>query len=82
MFEEFSEIGQNNLKAVDIVMGFLSFVLVAVCGTGIGIFFGLLTAFLTRFADHVRVVEPLIVIIMGYLSYLTAEIFHFSGILA
>ena len=82
MFEGFSEIGQDNLIPVDYISGFFSFVLVGICGTGIGVFFGLLTAFLTRFTDHVRVIEPLIVFTMGYLSYLTAEVFHFSGILA
>ena len=82
MFEEYSEIGASNIQAVDVLAGLGNFVLVAVCGTLIGVIYGFLTAFITRFTDHVRVVEPLIVYIMGYLSYLTAEIFHFSGILA
>ena len=35
-----------------------------------------------RFLNHARVLEPLIVLIFAYLSYLTAETFHMSGILA
>lgn len=82
MFESYSDIGSSNLKAVDIVSGLISFLLVALCGTLIGIIFGLLTGLMSRFTDHVRVIQPLLVFVMGYLSYLTAEIFHFSGILA
>ena len=32
--------------------------------------------------EHARVLEPLVVLIFAYLSYLTAEIFHMSGILS
>ena len=39
-------------------------------------------SFLTRFLHHARVLEPLLVLIFAYLSYLTAETFHMSGILA
>ena len=35
-----------------------------------------------RFLNHARVVEPLIVLMFAYLSYLTAETFEMSGILA
>jgi sodium/hydrogen exchanger-like protein 3 len=59
-----------------------SFAVVAGGGTLIGIFVGYLCAFTTRFMEHARVLEPLIVLIFAYLSYLTAEIFHMSGILA
>ena len=33
-------------------------------------------------ADNGRVMEPFILLIIGYMSYLVAEIFHFSGIVA
>ena len=82
MFETFSEIGESHIQAVDIVSGVCSFFVVGVCGTLIGVVFGFLTGFMSRFTAHVRVIEPLLVFVMGYLSYLTAEIFHFSGILA
>ena len=82
LFVEFGEIGADNIQVIDVVAGIGNFILVALCGTLIGVFYGFLTAFMTRFTDHVRVIEPLLVFVMGYMSYLTAEIFHFSGILA
>lgn len=82
MFEGFSEIGEENLIMQDMAAGFASFLLVALGGTAIGIIWGFLTAFITRFTNHVRVIEPIFVFIMSYLAYLNAEIFHLSGILA
>ncbi len=82
MFETYSEIGQENIVVLDIVAGIGSFLLVGIGGTGIGVIFGLLAAFMTRFTDHVRVIQPLVILVFGYLSYLSAEIFHLSGIMA
>lgn len=48
----------------------------------IGIFVGAVSALITRITNDVRVVEPLIVVVMAYLSYVGAELFHFSGIIA
>ncbi|KAK3869209.1 hypothetical protein Pcinc_025474 [Petrolisthes cinctipes] len=82
LFEGFSELGEENLKAIDIASGIGSFLLVALGGTAIGIIWGFLTAFVTRFTSQVRVIEPIFVFVMSYLAYLNAEIFHFSGILS
>ena len=83
MFEAYSEIEQHgSLIAVDFVAGLGSFVVVSVVGTLIGLLFGAATAFITKYTDHVRVIEPIFVFVMSYLAYLTAEIFHLSGILA
>lgn len=114
MFSTYSEIGQNNIIAQDIIFGILSFILVTVGSTLIGknswivtidhfgykslmsyqknctvilfacagVIYGYLAAFITRFTNHVRVVEPLIVLFLAYLSYLTAQMFSLSGILA
>ncbi len=82
MFETYVEMGPDNIIAVDVVAGIASFVIVATCGTAIGILFGLMAAFITRFTDHVRVIQPIIVFIMGYCAYLVAEMLHLSGILA
>ena len=81
-FGTYSAIGVGHVSALDILAGIVSFPVVAVCGTVIGVVFGLLTGLLSRFTDHVRVIQPLLVFIMGYLAYLTAEIMHFSGILS
>lgn len=82
LFEGYSEIGEENIIALDLVSGVINFLLVALGGTLIGIIWGFLTAFVTRWTNHVRVIEPIFVFVMAYLAYLNAEIFHFSGILA
>ncbi|XP_045107758.1 Na(+)/H(+) exchanger protein 2-like isoform X1 [Portunus trituberculatus] len=82
LFEGFSELGEENIMAVDIASGVASFLLVALGGTAIGIIWGFLTAFVTRLTREVRVIEPIFVFVMSYLAYLNAEIFHLSGILS
>ncbi|XP_002741680.1 sodium/hydrogen exchanger 2-like [Saccoglossus kowalevskii] len=82
MFKQFAVMGSENRQSVDYVLGLTSFFVISIGGTLIGIIWGLLTGFVTKFTDHVRVIEPLFVFLMSYLSYLTAEIFGFSGIMA
>ncbi|XP_002741674.2 sodium/hydrogen exchanger 3-like [Saccoglossus kowalevskii] len=82
MFKQFAAMGADNILPVDCVVGVTSFLIIGIGGTLIGIVWGLLTGFVTKFTDHVRVIEPLFVFVMSYLSYLTAEIFGFSGIMA
>ncbi|KRF85640.1 sodium/hydrogen exchanger 3 isoform X14 [Drosophila virilis] len=82
MMEVYNEIGLPNIMAQDIASGVGSFFVVALGGTAIGIIWGFLTGLLTRFTDHVRVIEPIFIFVMAYLAYLNAEIFHMSGILA
>ena len=48
----------------------------------IGILMGYFGALITRFMDQASILEPLVVLGIAYLSYLTAEIFHMSGILS
>ncbi|XP_030380611.1 sodium/hydrogen exchanger 3 isoform X9 [Scaptodrosophila lebanonensis] len=82
MMEVYNEIGLPNINAQDIASGVGSFFVVALGGTAIGIIWGFLTGLVTRFTDHVRVIEPIFIFVMAYLAYLNAEIFHMSGILA
>lgn len=82
MFETYSEMGIDAIKVTDVVNGALSFLCVALGGVIIGVIWGFLTGLVTRFTDHVRVIEPIFVFVMAYLAYLNAEIFHWSGILA
>lgn len=82
MFEGFSHLGQENLILQDYFAAIASFFLVALGGTAIGIIWGFLTAFVTRFTKDVSVIEPVFIFVMSYLAYLNAEIFHFSGILS
>ncbi|KAG1683641.1 Sodium/hydrogen exchanger 2 [Nymphon striatum] len=84
MFEKYTEMEAMHhvIEYRDVLSGLGNFFVVALGGTAIGIIWGLLTSFVTRFTHYVRVIEPLFVLMMAYLSYLTAEIFHMSGILA
>lgn len=66
----------------DIVYGMLSFFTVSGGGFIIGLIVGGITALMTRATESVRVVEPFLVIILAYLSYVSAELFHFSGIIS
>ncbi|KAL1428904.1 hypothetical protein MTO96_016656 [Rhipicephalus appendiculatus] len=78
----YTDMGTENIIPTDYVYGVASFFVVALGGTAVGILWGLVAAFVSRFTHHVRAIEPLFVFILGYLSYLSAELFHLSGILA
>ncbi|XP_045766691.1 sodium/hydrogen exchanger 3 isoform X4 [Maniola jurtina] len=82
MFEAYTEMGPSRLMYTDFLAGFASFLVVAVCGTCIGVVWGFATGLVTRFTHEVRVIEPIFIFVMAYLAYLNAEMFHMSGILA
>jgi len=82
MFDAYVEIEEENITVLDIGKGLASFFVVAGGGTIIGIIWGYVTGFVTRFTNHAPILEPMFVFTMAYLSYLCAEIFHMSGILA
>lgn len=60
----------------------LAFFTVSCGGIAVGAVCGLLTALITKTTQECRVVEPLAVLGVAYLSYLCAELFHFSGIIS
>lgn len=70
------------ISAVDVVAGIGQFFMVAVGGVAVGIVYGFIAALTTRFTEKIQVIEPLSVFLYSYLSYLTSEMFHFSGIMA
>ncbi|XP_052895498.1 sodium/hydrogen exchanger 3-like [Anopheles moucheti] len=82
MFELYNEIGVDNIVPMDIVSGIGSFFVIALGGSIIGVIWGFVTGLVTRFTEHVRVIEPIFIFVMAYLAYLNAEIFNMSGILA
>ncbi|GFQ71563.1 hypothetical protein TNCT_655841 [Trichonephila clavata] len=82
MFEGYNEMGIPNILPIDYFSGIASFFVVSLGGTLIGIIFGLTTAFISKHTTSVPVIEPMFPFIMGYMSYLTAEMFHLSGILS
>ena len=64
------------------LLGVTSFFTIALGGLLIGMLTGLATALITKFTKEVRVVEPLAVLMMAYLSYMLAELVHWSGIIS
>ncbi|CAF4686159.1 unnamed protein product, partial [Rotaria magnacalcarata] len=82
MFSSFLAIGQNNLTPNDFILGFVSFFVVTIGGVLIGIVFGFMAVFMTKFTERTPVLEPLIVFIYAYIAYIIAEMTGLSGILA
>ncbi|KAL3068822.1 hypothetical protein niasHS_017388 [Heterodera schachtii] len=81
MFQEFTNIGPYNLHAMDYIEGILSFFVIAIGGVILGLFFAALTCIATKYT-HVRLIAPIFVFVVPYMSYLTAEMFGISSILA
>ncbi|KAK2093025.1 Sodium/hydrogen exchanger 4 [Saguinus oedipus] len=72
----------EDIEPVDILAGCARFIIVGVGGVMFGIVFGFISAFITRFTQNISAIEPLIVFMFSYLSYLAAETLYLSGILA
>lgn len=60
----------------------VSFFVVSLGGTLVGVIFAFLLSLVTRFTKHVRIIEPGFVFVISYLSYLTSEMLSLSAILA
>ncbi len=74
--------GASNIATTDILLGASSFFVVAFGGVLIGIVFGALASFTTKFTENAPILEPLIILTYSYLSYLSAEMTSTSSILA
>ncbi|GIY33028.1 hypothetical protein CDAR_514871 [Caerostris darwini] len=70
------------ITADQIALGFAAFICVSLGGLAIGLVMGVVTALITKHTQDVRVVEPLAMLGVAYLSYLLAEMVHFSGIIS
>ncbi|KAM9339819.1 sodium/hydrogen exchanger 1b [Symphorus nematophorus] len=80
LFEEFSHAG--TVTVVDAILGVVCFFVVSLGGIMVGAVYGILGAFTSRFTSHTRVIEPLFVFLYSYMAYLSAEVFHLSGIMS
>ncbi|XP_037077775.1 Na(+)/H(+) exchanger beta-like [Pollicipes pollicipes] len=65
-----------------LLLAVAAFFCVSLGGLTIGIIFGVLTAIITKHTSELPVVEPLSLLALSYLAYLSAELVHFSGIIA
>ncbi|XP_010574106.1 PREDICTED: sodium/hydrogen exchanger 4 [Haliaeetus leucocephalus] len=72
----------EEIESVDVFAGFARFFVVGLGGVLFGIVFGFVSALMTRFTHNVSAIEPLLVFMFSYLSYLSAETLYISGILA
>ncbi|XP_053404258.1 sodium/hydrogen exchanger 1-like [Mercenaria mercenaria] len=72
----------DTIEADQIVLGIVKFFVVVFGGIFIGVAIGLISSFLTKFTNSVKVVEPIIIFGFAYQSYILAEMFHFSGIIS
>ncbi|XP_051662812.1 sodium/hydrogen exchanger 4 isoform X2 [Manacus candei] len=72
----------EEIESIDVFAGFARFFVVGLGGVLFGIVFGFVSAFMTRFTHNVSAIEPLLVFMFSYLSYLSAETLYISGILA
>ncbi|XP_075294235.1 sodium/hydrogen exchanger 4 [Opisthocomus hoazin] len=72
----------EEIESIDVFAGFARFFVVGLGGMLFGIIFGFVSAFMTRFTHNVSAIEPLLVFMFSYLSYLSAETLYISGILA
>jgi sodium/hydrogen exchanger 3 len=75
------EVVGDSITGVDVVIGIVQFIVVIIVSLLIGVVFGLLAAFITKYSEPVHVLEPIIVFAMGYLAYLLADAFALSGII-
>ncbi|XP_074847491.1 sodium/hydrogen exchanger 2 isoform X2 [Carettochelys insculpta] len=80
LFKTFCQM--HTIETIDVFAGIAKFFVVGIGGVLIGIILGFVAAFTTRFTHKIRVIEPLFVFLYSYLSYVTAEMFHLSGIMA
>uniref|UniRef100_A0A8C4NH80 Sodium/hydrogen exchanger n=1 Tax=Eptatretus burgeri TaxID=7764 RepID=A0A8C4NH80_EPTBU len=82
VFDSFVGVGITNIQNVDYVKGIGSFLVVALGGIAVGVVFAFFMSLVTRFTKHVKIMEPAFILTLAYLSYLTAEMFSLSSILA
>uniref|UniRef100_A0A8C9DGC4 Sodium/hydrogen exchanger n=1 Tax=Prolemur simus TaxID=1328070 RepID=A0A8C9DGC4_PROSS len=82
VFSAFVALGGDQVTGVDCVKGIVSFFVVSLGGTLLGVAFAFLLSLVTRFTKHVRIIEPGFVFVISYLSYLTSEMLSLSAILA
>uniref|UniRef100_A0A665VVY9 Sodium/hydrogen exchanger n=1 Tax=Echeneis naucrates TaxID=173247 RepID=A0A665VVY9_ECHNA len=82
VFDAFVSLGGPKINAVEIIKGIISFFVVAFGGSLLGFVFGLLVSLLTRCTKNIKIIEPGFIFVLGYLSYLTAEMLSLSAILS
>jgi len=81
-FNSLNTMGVENVIYQDVVTCLVSFAVNSLVSSLIGIMFGFSAVLMCSCTNHVSVIEPLIVFVFGYMSFLSAEMLHHSGILS
>ncbi|XP_016348092.1 sodium/hydrogen exchanger 3.2 [Sinocyclocheilus anshuiensis] len=82
VFDAFVSLGGPKINAAEMIKGIVSFFVVSFGGSFLGVVFAVLISMLTRITKNVQVIEAGFIIVLGYLSYLTAEMLSLSAILS
>ncbi|CAJ0575293.1 unnamed protein product, partial [Mesorhabditis spiculigera] len=82
LFNSFQALGAENLITRDYLAGGLSFFVVAIGGIIVGVVFAFLASFVTKYSEELRAMATVFVFVVPYVSYLTAEWWAVSSIIA
>jgi len=72
----------QTVGAVDITLAFFSFFFVVFGGLGIGTILGVLVSLISTTTQSVREIEPYLLFVFAYFSYIAADLVEWSGILS
>ncbi|VDM38363.1 unnamed protein product [Toxocara canis] len=81
MMLAFTEMGAENIIAMDYVYGVISFFVVAFGGIAVGLVWAFAASFVTKHTGNVKILNPIFVLLCPYLAYLMCELFGLSSIL-
>lgn len=82
VFDAFVSLGGTKINAGEIIKGIVSFFIVAFGGSAVGVTFAIIISLLTKYTGKVQIIEAGFIFVLGYLSYLTAEMLSLSAILS
>uniref|UniRef100_A0A3B4DMV4 Sodium/hydrogen exchanger n=1 Tax=Pygocentrus nattereri TaxID=42514 RepID=A0A3B4DMV4_PYGNA len=82
VFDAFVSLGGSKINAGEIIKGIVSFFVVSFGGSLIGVAFAIIISLLTKYTGKVQIIEAGFIFVLGYLSYLTAEMLSLSAILS
>nr|UQS87557.1 solute carrier family 9 member A3 [Rhamdia quelen] len=82
VFDAFVSLGGPKINAAEIIKGIVSFFVVAFGGSLVGVAFAIIISLLTKITGKVQIIEAGFIFVLGYLSYLTAEMLSLSSILS